>query len=286
MMIRHALRTPNERHVAVGAVSLMVYDWPGEGPPILFAHANGFHARCWDQVIAYLPGRRCLAVDLRGHGRSDKPAPPYPWRAFAEDLVRLGEALSLQGAIGVGHSVGGYATALAAALTPGMFAALLLVDPVILAREAYGVPFTGGEFAARRRNTWESPEAMIERFRHRAPFNHWRPEVLNDYCQHGLLPGPEGAGYVLACPPAIEAAIYAGATEVPIYEELARIEVPTVVLRGHPYTHGAQDLAGSPTAPDLATYLPHGRDVPLVNHSHFIPMEAPSLVANAILDLI
>ncbi len=276
---------PFARRVTVGPVSLMLYEWPGDGPPILFAHGNSFHARCWDQVVAHLPGHRCLAVDLRGHGLSDKPAPPYRWRSFAEDLVALGHALELQGAVGVGHSLGGYATALAAALAPDLFAALLLVDPVIFPALVYGHAFEGGHFAARRRNEWTSPEAMVERFRHRLPFNRWKPEVLHDYCQYGLLPA--GAGYLLACPPAIEAAIYTSATEEPIYAELATIQVPTVVLRGHPHDlNAATDLSASPTAPDLAAHFPHGRDVQLLNHSHFIPMETPTLVAGYIRDLL
>lgn len=286
--MQHQTRSdpPREQRVAVGPLSLMVYEWAGAGPPVLLAHANSFHARCWDQVVAHLPGRRCLAVDLRGHGRSDKPAPPYSWRAFAEDLVGIGRALGLRGAIGVGHSLGGHAVALAAALEPALFSGLLLVDPVILPRAAYGVRYAGEHFAARRRSSWESPEAMYERFRHRLPFSRWRPEVLADYCRYGLIEAPDGAGYVLACPPAVEADIYAAATEADIYAELAAVTAPVVVLRGHPSAaRAADDLSASPTAPDLASHFANGRDRHLLNHSHFIPMEAPALVAGAISDL-
>ncbi len=280
-------RKPLERRVAVGPLHLMVYEWPGAEPAVFFTHANSFHARCWDQVVAHLPGQRCLAVDLRGHGQSDKPAPPYRWRTFAEDLVALGEALALQGAVGVGHSVGGHATALAAALHPALFTALLLVDPVIFPAHVYGQVLEGEHFAARRRNEWPSPEAMFERFRHRPPFNRWKTEVLHDYCQYGLLPAPDGTGYILACPPPIEAAIYAGATTESIYAELATIQVPTVILRGHPHVlNAATDLSASPTAPDLVRHFAHGRDVALLNHSHFIPMETPTLVAGYIRDLL
>ncbi|NTU82702.1 MAG: alpha/beta hydrolase [Chloroflexales bacterium] len=278
---------PLERRVDIGPVSLMVYEWPGEGPAILLAHATSFHARCWDQVVAHLPGRRCIAFDQRGHGLSDKPAPPYRWRAFAEDLVALGRALELRGAVGVGHSLGGYATALAAALDPALFAALLLVDPVIFPPHVYGQSLDELHFAARRRNEWDSPEAMYERFRHRPPFSRWKPEVLRDYCQRGLVPAPGGAGYVLACPPTIEAAIYVSASEESIYPELATIQAPTVVLRGHPHVlNTIDDMSASPTAPDLAAHFRHGRDVELLNHSHFIPMETPTLVAGYIRDLL
>jgi pimeloyl-ACP methyl ester carboxylesterase len=273
--------------VQVHDVRLSLYEWPGDGPPVLFTHATSFHARCWDAVIAQLPGCHCFAVDQRGHGQSDKPTPPNIWRSFGEDLAALAERLPLQGAIGVGHSLGGFATALAAALVPDAFAALLLIDPVIQPRHLYHGRTAGEHFTARRRNHWPSPEAMLERFAERAPFNRWQPNVLHDYCTYGLLPAENGDGFVLACPPAIEADVYAGTSECDIYPELATVQVPTVVLRADRFnSNPTSDLSSSPTAPDLARHFRHGRDVPLPDHTHFIPMEDPALVAQHVRELL
>src|SRR5712692_1741421 len=194
-----------ESRVAVNGVELAVWEWAGEGPPILFCHATGFHARCWDQVIAHLPGRRCFALDFRGHGRSSKPAPPYLWREFGEDVAALATALGLSGAVGVGHSMGGHAVTLAASLKPDAFSTLLLLDPVIRGKQAYTGPWQEAHFVAKRRNRWASPQEMFDRFKDRAPFETWDRAVLRDYCEYGLE--PDGDGFVLACPPAIEASI-------------------------------------------------------------------------------
>lgn len=277
---------PLERRVAVNGVELALYEWPGEGPPILLAHANSFHGRCWDPVVAQLPGRRRIALDLRGHGRSDKPAPPYSWPDFGADLAALAEALDLRGALGVGHSLGGYATALAAALAPGRFAALLLIDPVIMPPEVYVGRLPGLHGAARRRSRWSSPQALYERLHTRPPFSSWEPAALHAYCDHGLLPDPAGEGYVLACPPAVEAEIYHAASERSPYAAIATVGIPVTVVRGHPYQlNPAENLAASPTYPGLAAAFPNGRDVHLVDHSHFIPMESPALVARMIAEL-
>jgi pimeloyl-ACP methyl ester carboxylesterase len=272
---------PIERRVPGAGVELTLFEWPGDGPAVFFAHATGFHARCWDQVIAHLPGRHCYSLDMRGHGRSDKPAPPYPWRNFGEDVAAVAREIGLRGAIGVGHSKGGYAVTLAAALAPGAFAALLLVDPVIMPREAYDrVPEGSGDhFAARRRNEWTSWEEMYERFREREPFSRWEDAVLRDYCKHGLLPDPNGEGYVLACPPQIEAAVYAGAAGQSIYDEIATIDIPVRVLRAKSRQADMRDMSGSPAAPDLAAHFQDAEDVPLPDFTHFIPMEDPGLVA-------
>lgn len=49
---------PIERQVHLNDLDIAVYEWGDPQvvlPAILFAHATGFHARLWDQVIARLP---------------------------------------------------------------------------------------------------------------------------------------------------------------------------------------------------------------------------------------
>ena len=73
---------PIEHRIVANGIHFCVFEWPGDDDgraPILLLHATGFHARCWDQVIRYLPGRHCYALDTRGHGRTDKVMPANPW---------------------------------------------------------------------------------------------------------------------------------------------------------------------------------------------------------------
>lgn len=274
---------PLESRIRANGVELCVFEWAGEGVPVFFAHATGFHARCWDQVVEKLAGRRCIAVDLRGHGRSEKPPPPYDWHRFGEDVAAVARELRADGWIAVGHSKGGHAITHAAALEPGIFRSLILLDPVIMAREQYGQARADQHFVARRRNHWKSSDEMFERFRPRPPFSTWEPEVLRDYCDYGLLPNPSGEGFVLACPPDIEAAVYAGAASADIYEEIATLDIPVRVLRARSRSEeGPMDMSGSPTFPGLAARFRRGEDVYLPQHSHFIPMENTALVADEV----
>jgi pimeloyl-ACP methyl ester carboxylesterase len=88
---------------------------------VLLAHAAGFHARCWDRVVELLPPNwHVLAVDIRGHGRSDKQ-PPYMWSRFAADLLSVARHFQLSSAIGVGHSLGGHCVTHVCALAPQLF---------------------------------------------------------------------------------------------------------------------------------------------------------------------
>lgn len=275
-------RTPVQSQALVNNVEIACWEWPGEGPPVFFCHATGFHARIWDQVIARLPGRRCLAFDARGHGRSSKPAPPYPWRSFGTDIAALADHLGLTGALGVGHSMGGHSVTLGAALRPAAFSSLVLLDPVIRAKDKYTGPWKKTEFVTKRRNQWTSAQEMFDRFENRPPFDSWDRAVLHDYCDYGLL--QDGNGLILACPPAVEASIYDGSTavETNIYPEIATIQIPVHVVRAGRKGDPSNFMGSSPTSPDLAASFARGTDTCAAEYSHFIPMEGPGFTAKMI----
>ena len=239
------------------------------------------HSRAWDQVIEQLPGFHAFALDFRGHGRSSK-TPPFHWRTFGEDAAAIAEALSLKAVIGAGHSMGGYAVTLAAARHPEAFRALLLIDPVIRPKEQYSGPWKAAQFVARRRDQWSSAGEMFESFQTRMPFATWDRQVLRDYCEYGLV--PNGEGFRLACPPAVEAEIYelGALPEADISAEVARVEIPVQVVRAPPVNDPAQVMRGSPTDPALAARFKNAKDLYLPNNTHFIPMESPALVAGLI----
>ena len=293
-----------EGRVAVRGIELAYFEWGVRvGPTVLMLHATGFHARCWDGVIRKLgASMHVIAVDQRGHGRSTK-APPYDWSEFGADAAAFVEALGLDDVIGVGHSMGGHAAVQAAGEHADRFRALLLVDPVILDPAAYASPALFHSAVdhpvSRRRNRWRSAEEMFERFKDRHPFSVWVPEILMDYCRFGIV--PDGDGFVLGCPPRVEAAIYTGSAGRDIRETIAKTTKPVVVLRamaappeaarpspdgqGTPDT-GAMDFARSPTWPRLAAAFPNGRDVHRPELTHFMPMQAPDLVACHIRELV
>ncbi|MBS1872964.1 MAG: alpha/beta hydrolase [Acidobacteria bacterium] len=274
--------------IEVDGARIAVWERPGLDPAVLFCHATGFHARCWDAVTDHLV-QRSICLDMRGHGRSSKPEPPIPWRRFGEDVAAATAKLGIKGAVGVGHSMGGHSLALAAALAPEAFSQLVLIDPVILPEKAYTGPETAPHYARKRRNRFESWQVMLERYGGRSPYDRWDRQVLSDYCEYGLLPAPDGEGFVLACPPDIEGSIYEqhSAPESNIHAEIARVTAPVTVIRSPLLfdNSAASDMLASPTTPDLASRFASGRDV-VAEYSHFIPMEAPEWVADQILRIL
>jgi pimeloyl-ACP methyl ester carboxylesterase len=254
---------------------LQFIEWPGREPAAVFVHGAGFHAHCWDAVIEPLT-QRCVAVNLRGHGGVSAPHMALSWRDFAADVVHACDAAGVREAVGVGHSLGGYAVTVAAALRPDLFRALLLIDPVILPEAAYGAAIEAPP--ARRRATFASAEEMRARLAARPPFMRWEPRVLDDYCRFALR--PDGR---LWCEPEFEAQIYAAASAADAnpYELLRSVQIPVFVLRSGRVDED-NPFSRSPTAHDLAQHFSRAEDAIDARFSHFLPMEAPQYVTERV----
>lgn len=82
-------------------------EW-GRGAPMLFVSALGCGSSMWDYQFAEFgdQGMRCIALDRRGHGRSDQPASGYDFDTFADDLATLVDTLDLKEVTLVSHSMG------------------------------------------------------------------------------------------------------------------------------------------------------------------------------------
>jgi len=284
---------PKLQHIEANGLSLACFEWRaalrGKAPTLWLVHATGFHARVWDQVIHHLPGRHVIATEQRGHGRSSGTGFDN-WADFGRDQAAMAEALDLQGAVGVGHSMGAHALVQAAALAPARFRQLVLIDPVIAAPADYHLPpVPPGTLhpAAQRKNRFASAQEMFERFAERPPYSVFDTQALMDYCQHGLKPADDGHGLQLACAPAFEGQVYPQARGNPgVYASIRALQIPVLVLRARPQDPSVKpwDSLGTPTWPALAQEFRHGRDLQLMDKTHMMPMEDPALVARLIAD--
>ena len=84
------------------------YEEYGHGEPLVLVHGLGSSTRDWEFQIPVLAATyRVIALDLRGHGRSDKPNEPYSIVGFANDVLALLDHLQLPAVHLVGISMGG-----------------------------------------------------------------------------------------------------------------------------------------------------------------------------------
>lgn len=80
----------------------------GAGPPVVFIASAWLNSTMWEFQLPYFVdhGYRCIAIDRRGHGRSDVSWTGYDYDTLADDLALLLDRLNLQGVLLVGHSAG------------------------------------------------------------------------------------------------------------------------------------------------------------------------------------
>ena len=267
-------------------VELALIEWPGDGPPALFHHANGFGAALWAPVVEHLGARfRVFALDARGHGRSSKPEgdASYAWKTLALDIgVAADWVIDQCGSdaleLGVGHSFGGTLTMAAAAARAGRYRRALLVDPVILP-PGVSDSLPAGESpmvmrARRRRHHWDSREAAREFFAEKPLFADWTGRALDVYVAEGLVDSDDGVE--LACPGRAEAAIFAGAAAFDPYAIAEKADLPVRLLRA---TRGDFPREAYRAIVDR---LPDG-ELGEIEGGHLVVMERPEAVADAIL---
>lgn len=106
--------------------------------PVLFVHGWGASAYYYRKLLPAVieGGWRVIAMDLRGHGGSDKPRDEslYSSAAMADQVGEVMDALGLDRLALVAHSLGGGVALDVAARAPGRLSSMTLLAPVGLAR--------------------------------------------------------------------------------------------------------------------------------------------------------
>lgn len=253
-------------------------------PPLLFAHATGFCSTVWRPVAAALADRfSCWALDFRGHGRSTAPADgDFDWHGTADDVLAVIDAVGADRPwYGVGHSMGGAALLLAEQRRPGTFAAAWVYEPIVFPGPPppgadHGNPLA--EAARRRRATFDSREAAYENYASKPPMRSFDPRALAGYVERGLVDQADGT-VRLACAPDHEAAVYEMGAVHSAWERLDEVRCPVTVAVGDTAVSGPASFA----AP-IAARLGAGVLEPHPTLGHFGPLEAPDVIAAAIVE--
>lgn len=96
------------------------------GPPVLFLNSLGTDLRLWDKIVPALGRYRVLRMDMRGHGQSDVPPPPYAMGTLVRDAERLLDHLAPGPTVIVGLSIGGMIAQGLAVKRPDLVRAIVL----------------------------------------------------------------------------------------------------------------------------------------------------------------
>jgi len=107
----------------------------GNGETIIFLHGLGSNSADWQQQIdCFSQKYRVIAIDCRGHGRSDKPNGKYTIPLFADDMTQLFKYLEIESFHLVGFSMGGMVAFQIAVDNPQIVKSLTIINssPAVL----------------------------------------------------------------------------------------------------------------------------------------------------------
>ena len=101
---------------------------PRDGRPMILLHGYSDSWFSFTPVLGRIPADlRLIIPDQRGHGESERPADGYTPQQFAADAIALLEALGIQSATVIGHSLGGFIAQQMALLAPKRVEKLVIV---------------------------------------------------------------------------------------------------------------------------------------------------------------
>ncbi len=114
-------------------VALFYEEAGGGDPPLVLVHGWCCdHTYFAPQFEHFRRRHRVVVVDLRGHGRSDKPEQSYTMGLFADDVAWLCGELGLTKPVVIGHSMGGIVAFDLACRYPGLPAAIVMLDAAVV----------------------------------------------------------------------------------------------------------------------------------------------------------
>lgn len=256
-----------------GAAVDLAFRVRGAGPAVVLLHGTSANHAIWEPVGDILEKHATvIALDQRGHGRSDKPARGYTGDDFVVDVMTVLDALNIGTAVVAGHSLGARNSWLAAARHPERVSGAVIVDytPFVEtrvideldARVALGFR----EFA--------DVECIESYLRDRYPA--LPPGAIERRARWGYRQLGEGRWAPLASRTAMSQLIDGFRT--PHDEEFRRVVAPMTHLRGSASTI-VSEVAWEKAIADR----PGDRWVAVDGADHYIPEELPDLIAAEIL---
>lgn len=239
------------------------YEDTGDGPAVLLVHGLFFDHRMWEaQIEALQDTYRCIAVDVRCHGRSGCPGTGWDLWDAAEDIAALLDHLELDQVHWVGLSMGGMIGLRFALDHQDRLASLTLLD-------------TSAERETREK--MHKAMAGLARIGGRPLIRLMMPYAAGQMFSRSFKDSPEAQPWLDQVKELEPDRLHAGAMAVfdrgSLVDRLAEIRVPTMVLVGD------RDRATPPSkAETIEKGIPGARRALVPGAGHMSPVERPEYV--------
>ncbi|SDC95049.1 alpha/beta fold hydrolase [Streptomyces prasinopilosus] len=248
----------------------------GSGAPgVLLLHGLMGRASHWASTARRLSGRyRAVALDQRGHGRSDKPPQASFTRdAYVDDTEAALEQLGLGPAVLVGHAMGALTAWQLAAKRPDLVRGLVVCD-----MRASALGAASQREWAQWFETWPVPFATLadvrKWFGEDDPWVERPNPARGEFYAEVMAESPDGWR------PVFDPGQMLRSRETWVHdahwEELAQVRCPTLVVRG------LDGALGRAEAQEMVRVLPRGRYAEVADAGHLVHYDQPDAWCAAI----
>lgn len=244
----------------------------GSGPPVVLLHGTSANFAVWEPIADALAGQaEVVSLDQRGHGRSGKPRTGYDAVSFADDVVAVLDALDIERAVVVGHSLGARNAWVAAARHPDRVRGVLAVDYVPFVEkpvlDALQVRVAGGD------RVFASLSEIEDYLRNRYP--RMPVDAISRRARWGYEQS-ESAGWKPLAPAFAMDAVVEGLRKA-WDAEFAAVRAPLTCLKGR-----ASAIVSDQAWARAMALRPDARWVVVDGADHYVPEERPEVVVDEI----
>lgn len=274
-----------------GSISYLCNEKKAGRPNFHLLHATGFNANTYRQILEPLSEYlNVYACDLRGHGLGTTTANPgelKSWDVYREDFYRFLNTIN-EPVYLMGHSVGSVVSIAGAVQRPDLVQGLILTEPLIYPDESSTL-FNKSDAstdllvagARRRRAEFSSQHEMVENYLGKGAFKTWSRPWIEDYVAGGSRIKADNC-VELACKPEWEAASFQVAELTP-WNDIEKLQCPTTIVYA---SSGGFSTCYQEGVAKYLTIHPQTKVMPCKDASHFLPMEQPALVIEAVLNMV
>lgn len=268
-------------------MTIPFHNFGGTGPIIHFAHANAYPPGCYKELFQpFTHNYKVIGMHQRPLWANSNPRNFKSWNQLADDLILFFEQQQLKQVIGVGHSMGGVVSIIAAIKRPDLFSKLVLIDPVIFPKRF--TSFTNllpqflrkkiipiAKLSAKRRDNWPNQQTVFDSFRTKKVFRSFSDTALWDFVKSGTKAKGDGQ-ITLTYPKDWETQIYITAPS--LLSALKRLQLPILAIKGQ-----YSNVITAEVWKEWKHAQPNNDFLEYPNSGHLVPMEYPVELAKWIL---
>ena len=278
-------QAPSDEWATIDGLNFHYRDWGGSGRPLVLLHGLASTCHIWDLVAPILAeDHAVIALDLRGHGESDKPNHGYDFASVSKDVLGVIGQRGEDAPVVIGHSWGGSVALELAVMAPESVKGMAWIDGGMIDTSARYPTVEDAKFEMAPPDfSGVKVEGFLERVRTRYLDNGIAPEVADIVLANFEV--QEDQTIKARLTRANHLRIIEALWEHRPVELYGKVQCPVLIMPARQQKTSATQEPGQRSFMPLdeaEQKLPNSKTVWLEDSIHDVPLQRPELVADLI----